>query len=214
MGLFGSTEGKEAKRELAAALHELEQAERAREHQIVSLRTAKSEITSGKAIAKHGRVHLYSDRVVTPSGQFPLEPELSAAVDTAGAISSRVTATRLVLTGPFALAMKKKKDDRELFLYVDSPAGQHVEPCRPEDQARVRLFASKITTAARQAKPGVSQEARVDELRQRYEALDAPDSAVRLAFAEFRALEERLRDAGQLPERYSRHDDLRPLAPF
>jgi hypothetical protein len=89
--------------------------------------------------------------VVTPSGEFPLEAGLRAGVDTAGAIDKRITATRLVLTGPFALALRKKKDERQLFLYVDAPAGQHVEPCDPKEQARVRAFAAQITTAARRS---------------------------------------------------------------
>jgi hypothetical protein len=38
-----------------------------------------------------------------------------------------------------------------LFLYVDAPAGQHVEPCDPKEQARVRAFAAQITTAARRS---------------------------------------------------------------
>jgi hypothetical protein len=89
--------------------------------------------------------------VVTPSGGFGLEAGLSAGVDTAGAIDKRSTATRLVLMGPFVLALRKKKDERELFLYVDAPTGQHVESCDPKEQARVRTFAAQITTAARRA---------------------------------------------------------------
>jgi hypothetical protein len=91
-------------------------------------------------IAKYGDVALHTDRVVTPTGTFPLDPALSASVETAGEIEGRITATRLVLTGPFALALRKKKDDRELFLYIDAPTGQHVEPCNPKEQgARARL---------------------------------------------------------------------------
>lgn len=39
-----------------------------------------------------------------------------ATVDSAGAIDKRVTATRLILTGPFAFGLRKKKDTRELVL--------------------------------------------------------------------------------------------------
>lgn len=103
-------------------------------------------------VARHGQVSLHTDRVVTAGGTFPLEPGLSASVDTAGAIDKRVTVTRLALTGPFAFALRKKKDERELFLYIDAPTGQYVEPCNPKEQAKVRAFAAQITTAARQSR--------------------------------------------------------------
>jgi hypothetical protein len=211
MGLFGTKESSEAKRELAAAKREYEKALAARKWSLGVIRASIAEISDDGIIAKHGRVVLRADRVVTPSGTFMLSPEVSAAVDTAGAISSRVTATRLVLTGPFALAMKKKKDERELFLYVDAPTGQHVEPCKPEEQAKVRAFAAQITSTARRFKPGVDKDTRIAELYERRRALDAPDSAVRLALAELRAIEDRLREEGRLPAKYKADPDPAPL---
>lgn len=42
-----------------------------------------------------------------------------ASIETAGEIRKRVTATRLVATGVFAFALKKKEDDRTIFLTVE-----------------------------------------------------------------------------------------------
>jgi len=46
---------------------------------------------------------------------------VTAGVDHGGEITRRVTVTRLVATGIFAFALKKKQDDRELFLYMTRP---------------------------------------------------------------------------------------------
>jgi hypothetical protein len=135
-------------------------------------------------------------------------------VDTAGAISSRFTVTRLALMGPFALAMKKKKDQRELFLYIEAPTGQHMAPCRPDDAVRVRVFASQITNAARSAELTGDRSERLENLRLRYENLDAPDCAWRLALAELRALEQSMREDQRLPEKYTPRDDPTPLPPW
>lgn len=43
----------------------------------------------------------------------------SAAVESVGEIHRRITATRLILTGPFALAFRKATDHRELYLTVE-----------------------------------------------------------------------------------------------
>lgn len=169
MGLFGTPEERTAKRELGEAQKELDQSLRSRENGAEALRTLAKQIKKDAVIAKHGRVALYTDRVATPSGVFFLTPEVSAVVDTAGAISSRFTVTRFALMGPFALAMKKKKDQRELFLYIDAPTGQHMEPCRPDDAVRVRMFASQITNAARSSELTGDRPERLENLRLRYE---------------------------------------------
>jgi hypothetical protein len=71
-----------------------------------------------------------------------------ATVDTAGAIDKRVTATRLILTGPLAFGLRKKKDSRELFLLVEGPGFGFVEALDPKQGAPARAFAAKLNGAA------------------------------------------------------------------
>jgi len=78
-----------------------------------------------------------------------------ATVDSAGAIDKRVTATRLILTGPLAFGLRKKKDDRELFLLVEGDGFGFVEQLDPKKQKDAREFASRLNAAAsRAAIPG------------------------------------------------------------
>lgn len=71
-----------------------------------------------------------------------------ATVDTAGAIDRRVTATRLILTGPFAFGLRKKKDSRELFLMVEGDGFAFVVELDPKRQKEARAFAAKLNAAA------------------------------------------------------------------
>lgn len=77
----------------------------------------------------------------------------TATVDTAGAIDKRITATRIVLTGVFALAWRKKKDDRELYLLVEGPTFSMVARVDPKEGANTRKFAAAINTSARGGVP-------------------------------------------------------------
>lgn len=72
-------------------------------------------------------------------------------VETAGDIDRRITATRLILTGPFALAMRKKKDQRELYVSVENDGAMFVVPVDPKKGAEARQFAAKVNTLASQA---------------------------------------------------------------
>lgn len=74
---------------------------------------------------------------------------VTATVDTAGNINRRVTATRLVAVGVFALALKKKQDDREVFLLIDGPDFQWVVDVDPKKAAEARKFAARVNTAGR-----------------------------------------------------------------
>lgn len=49
----------------------------------------------------------------------------------------------------FALAWRKKKDERELYLLVDGPAFQMVARVNPKQGDDARKFAAAINTAAR-----------------------------------------------------------------
>lgn len=74
-----------------------------------------------------------------------------ATVDTAGQMRHRITATRLVLTGPLALAWRKKKDDRELFLTVEGQGFAICVAVDPRDGKRARQFAARINSLASKA---------------------------------------------------------------
>jgi len=75
-------------------------------------------------------------------------PGARASVDTAGEIDKRITATRLVLTGPLALVWRKKKDQRELYVTVENDGAMFVVPVDPAKGAAARQFAAKLNTLA------------------------------------------------------------------
>jgi hypothetical protein len=74
-----------------------------------------------------------------------------AVVDTAGEIDKRITATRLILTGPIALAWRKKKDQRELYLIVEGPGYGIVKKIDPDKGMEARQFAAAVNAAATKA---------------------------------------------------------------
>lgn len=97
-----------------------------------------------------GVLTLDSDtKTVSMSGQGGSVVNGSATVDHSGAIDKRITATRLVLTGPLALAWRKKKDDRELYLLVEGSNYALVARVEPSSGAAARQFAAAINTVAR-----------------------------------------------------------------
>lgn len=76
-----------------------------------------------------------------------------AIVETAGQLRSRMTMTRLAMIGPFALAAKKKIDERELYIYIDGAEGWQlmakVDPKRSEEARRwVTEFNNRSVKAA------------------------------------------------------------------
>jgi hypothetical protein len=73
----------------------------------------------------------------------------NATVDSAGEIEKRITATRIVFTGVFALAWRKKKDNRELYLLVGGYDFSMVAAVDPKETIGARKFAAAINTASR-----------------------------------------------------------------
>ena len=71
-----------------------------------------------------------------------------ARVETAGEVSQRFTATRLALLGPFALAFRNKKDNRELYLTVEGPGYGFVIEINPKKGIEARQFAAAVNAAA------------------------------------------------------------------
>lgn len=84
-------------------------------------------------------------RTVTYQRQtYPLPAR--ASVETVGEVRRRVTATRVVAVGVFALALKKKKDDRELFLTVEGEGWSIVADVNPNSQMAARQVAARINS--------------------------------------------------------------------
>ena len=79
----------------------------------------------------------------------------TARVETAGDIHRRVTATRMVAVGVFAFALKKKKDDRTLYLTVEGEGDAFVMELKPKLETKAREFAARVSSAS----PPTSDEA-------------------------------------------------------
>jgi hypothetical protein len=191
VGLRSET-GRMARGELQAATRRLEAALRGRDWSARALREAASRITGDAVIGIYGSVLLHQDRVVTPSGTFALCDQTTAGVESARAIAASALLRQ----------SQARASGRQLFLYIDTPAGHHLEPCHTDEHIKARVFASRITSAVRTLEFEIDPATRLHDLATRYELLDTPASPVRTALAELRALEARLRDENRLPRRY------------
>lgn len=96
-------------------------------------------------VAMFEDVRLYRDRV--ECGRDRVSLPAHATVESAGELHSRVTATRLLATGVFAFALKKKRDDRELYLTVEGDDGAFVVKVDPKKGLDARKFAAKVNSA-------------------------------------------------------------------
>ena len=102
--------------------------------------------------AKNGIVSLnQATKTITFAGQGGSVVGVTATVETAGEITRRVTATRILATGVFALALKKKKDDRELYLIVEGETFSFAAECDPKQGSTARQFAAAINTVSKEA---------------------------------------------------------------
>jgi hypothetical protein len=92
-------------------------------------------------------ITLHDDRIESKQGGGGPIAGARAIVDTAGEIDKRITATRLILTGPFAFGLRKKKDNRELYLLVEGRGWAISKELRPNQGAEARAFAARINAA-------------------------------------------------------------------
>ncbi len=131
-------------------------------------------------IDRFGGVKIKDGMVIHRQGRGPVAGA-RATVDTAGDIDRRITASRLLLTGPFAFGLRKKKDNRELYLTVEGEGFAFVEEVDPKKGKQARAFAARLNTLAQQQTPSPSpppppavQEVNVmDQLRQLSELRDS-----------------------------------------
>lgn len=127
---------------------------------VVSRSRRKQELVEAGAIAfgpaSHHSLVLFADRIRTPDGEFPLDPSVCASVETSGSLQERqrITATRMVALGIFALATPKRTttDNRKLYILVEGTTFQSVVPVNPNRETAARKFAAQVTTQARRAK--------------------------------------------------------------
>jgi hypothetical protein len=128
-------------------------------------------------------IEITGDRIESAQGGGPLAGA-RATVDAAGQLTARITATRLVLTGPLALGLRKKVDRRELYLIVEGVGWAISAAVDPDQGARARAFAARINAAG-------SVGAIAEPTKDPAAAIDIPDQIRRLG---------ELRDAGLLTE--------------
>jgi polyhydroxyalkanoate synthesis regulator phasin len=160
-------------------------------------------------------VTLYENRIVTPDGEAELSHEVRADVDTAGnlAVSTRVTATRLVTIGIFAFAFKKKKkhDTRELHLVVETPEFMTVRQIDANLGAKARSFVAQIMTAARQAEGNAETKRHaVEAAKGERSRIEQDTSAIDSAWRELEAAEADRQEIERLREEVAR---LTPRSP-
>lgn len=106
-------------------------------------RRARGESYLGGVTLARGRI-LYQGQAQPLSG-------VTAVVESVGQLQRRITATRLATIGVFALAMRKKIDDRELYMTIAGPTFEWLVELPPNDGSAARQFASEINNAALRA---------------------------------------------------------------
>jgi hypothetical protein len=119
-------------------------------------------------------IEIKDDRIESAHGGGPLAGA-RATVDAAGQLTARITATRLVLTGPLALGLRKTVDHRELYLIVEGGGWAISAAVDPDQGAKARAFAARINAAgsvAAAAEPNGSSAVAA--------AIDIPDQIRRL----------------------------------
>jgi len=148
-----------------------------------------------------GPIEVTDRRVKTPSGGGPLAGA-RARVDSAGDIDRRITATRLILTGPLAFGLRKKKDSRELYLLIEGDGFAHVEEVNPKKRKEALTFVAEFNNRARAATSATEGlELREDEAQARAADL-LEGSAVELTADPTKQLQRLagLRDSGAISD--------------
>jgi hypothetical protein len=131
---------------------------------------------TGALVASFGGVTLYERWIQTPQGSGSLIGVTAQAADES-TIDRRITATRLVTLGLFALAARKKSGGGNVYVVIDGPSVSGVATLQGDKDAnngpKAYDFAAKVNNAARAAeafesrRPHVIQETRESLLRLR-----------------------------------------------
>lgn len=92
-------------------------------------------------------VKVKNGEITTKNGSGPVAGA-HASIETTGDIERRITATRLLATGVFALALRKKKDHRTLWLTIEGPTFQAVVEVDPAREQIARRWIAQFNTRA------------------------------------------------------------------
>lgn len=109
---------------------------------------AQAEAAKLKQQLSHFRGLSISDTTITYKNIGGPILGVHASVEHAGDIYRRITATRLVLTGPLALAWRKNRDERELYLVVEGSGFGFTVPVEGKHGLDARQLASRINALA------------------------------------------------------------------
>lgn len=112
-----------------------------------SWKEAANKVKGLRAAASFGGVIVKDGAITHGKESVPL-CGARLSVESEGEVDKRITATRLVLTGPLALAWRKKKDTRELYLTVENDGAMFVVAVDPKEGLAARQFAAKVNTLA------------------------------------------------------------------
>jgi hypothetical protein len=88
-----------------------------------------------------------NERVKHRSGEGPIAGA-TARLESSGDIERRITATRLVGLGVFALAFRKKKDHRTFWLTIDGAGYQILVEVDPKREAAARRWVTQFNNRA------------------------------------------------------------------
>ena len=129
---------RERERALSDTRRALREAEKRYEKSVAQAEKELENARIGPLLGGYGRfagnklVRLYDNRLETPNGTVPLSKQVKAKVESSG----RKT---------------EKRDTRELYLLIDTPAFDSAITCNPNDNASLRQLAASINTAAKNA---------------------------------------------------------------
>lgn len=112
------------------------------------------ENASARQVTAQARVYgiKIKDGTVSRRGQSGPLAGARATIESVGDLHKRITATRLVTTGVFALALKKTRDDRQVFLTITGAEDSYTILVElkgdPKTQASARQFAAGFNSLA------------------------------------------------------------------
>jgi hypothetical protein len=141
---------KETRKSLSLAIRQRTNRVRAAEKAVDVSKTIKRMPQSNRLI------QLFEDSIIANGHRHPLNPNVTAAIDTAGNLSHtrRHTVTRFALLGAFSVFAPKdtKHDDRELFILLEAPDWAEVVKVNADSQMAARRLVQAINLTARHVK--------------------------------------------------------------
>lgn len=180
----------EVKAKIDAAKSARKDWSRARKDNAKQIKAANEQLTdltskTGRRIESFGGVTLYERWVDTPQGGGSILGVKAEAADES-TLQKRITATRLVTLGVFALAAKKKSGGGNVYVVIDGPSVSGVATLPGDKQSnngpKAFGFAAKVNNAARaaeQAEP--TRPARIEATRAEIERLRVAAEVARAA---------------------------------